>query len=206
MCQQVQLWSVGHATVLVKDMITISCCCCCSPRSDRHQLYVIILIFAMYCYISDTQILAKDMISISCCCWSPHSAQTDRHQLYGNPVPPGRHLIATPYQDPRDWFKFGFLSCFPRQTISRYSSSKRNWIRKEKVLFWSVGHGGKKGSFWIIPLPLIAGTQKGTFFSLILSLGHDPSGQRNLCFGRAKKASFQSIHPSPISMKCMHLS
>ena len=150
----------------------------------------------MYCYILDTQILAKDMISISCCCWSPHSTQTDRHQLYGNPVPPGRHLIATPYQDPRDWVKFGFLSYFPRQTISSYFSSKRNWLRKEKVLFWSVGHGGKKGSFWIIPLPLIAGTQKGTFFSLILSLGHDLSGQRNLCFRRGKKASFQSIHPS----------
>ena len=91
MCQQVQLWSVGHATVLVKDMI-----------------------------------------SISCCCWSPHSTQTDRHQLYGNPVPPGRHLIATPYQDPRDWVKFGFLSYFPRQTISSYSSSKRNWLRGKK--------------------------------------------------------------------------
>ena len=105
-------------------------------------------------------------------------------------------FIATPYQDPRDWVKFGFLSYFPRQTISSYFSSKRNWLRKEKVLFWSVGHGGKKGSFWIIPLPLIAGTQKGTFFSLILSLGHDLSGQRNLSLGRGKRASFQSIHPS----------
>ena len=47
MCQQVQLWSVGHATVLVKDMITISCSCC-SPRSDRHQLYIIIYIVSLY--------------------------------------------------------------------------------------------------------------------------------------------------------------
>ena len=141
MCQQVQLWSVGHATVLVKDMITISCCCCCSPRSDRHQLYVIILIFAMYCYISDTQILAKDMISISCCCWSPHSTQTDRHQLYGNPVSPGRHLIATPYQDPQDWVKFGFLSnCVTRAPLLYFI---RSWVALSfKVVSLSVCQSG----------------------------------------------------------------
>ena len=109
-----------------------------------HDYHILLLLFTtfrqasiiynyIYCtVIYDTQILAKDMISISCCCWSPHSTQTDRHQLYGNPVPPGRHLIATPYQDPRDWVKFGFLSYFPRQTISSYFSSKRNWLREKK--------------------------------------------------------------------------
>ena len=57
MCQQVQLWSVGHATVLVKDMISISCCSCCSPGSDRHQLYVIILMFCnVLLYIRHTNL------------------------------------------------------------------------------------------------------------------------------------------------------
>ena len=114
------------------------------------------LSYILYCYILDTQILVKDMISISCCCWSPHSTQTDRHQLYGNPVPPGRHLIATPYQDPRDWVKFGFCLIFLAKRFLVISRVKE------------TGRGERKG-------PILVGRPRK---QERLFLDHSPSSDR----------------------------